>query len=136
MWLICVLLLLFPLRAYSYFDPFLNPIKLKEEQLKNSIEKSRKKIEVKGLSLFTPVIPKPLEDLSIQGVVSSGNTRYLVLLDPSTGETFLLREGDAISKNEKIVKITPTEVVIAVFKQKNGKVVKSYRRLKLNREGQ
>ena len=133
---IYILLLIFSSKSYSYFDPFLNLIKVKEKHLRENFERNRREIAVKGISLFTPIIFKPLEELSVQGVVSSGNYNYLVLLDPSTGETFLLKEGDAISKNEKIVKITPNEVVIAVFKQKDGKIIKSYKKIILNKEGQ
>lgn len=60
----------------------------------------------------------------------------MVLVDPSTGETFLLKPGDAISENEKLVRITPKAIVIAQFKRKGFKVVKSYRRIRIDSGGQ
>jgi Tfp pilus assembly protein PilP len=114
-------------------DPFVNPIKLKEERLKTL---KKEVVQTEEASIFSSVILKPLDELSIQGVISSGNSHKLVLEDPSTGEVFILKEGEPISKNEKIVKITPEKVIIAVYKRQGRHLVKSYRILKVNLGGE
>ena len=124
------------------FDPFVNLVRLKEaeiyrqklrEQNRLTLVKQREKQE---LRLFTPVIRKPLSELSIQGVISSSHGYRLVLLDPSTGETFLLKPGDPVGKSEKLLKVTPKEVVIVKFKRKGLKIAKSYERIKIDLGGE
>lgn len=122
----------------KFVDPFINPIKLKEEKLKK-LEELKGKLN-KGnknnlVRLFKPAISKPLTELSIQGVLSGGKGYLLVVLDPETGETYMLREGDAVSPSEKIVRITPSKVVIARYFYRKGKLVKSYETLNVNLEG-
>ncbi len=119
-------------------DPFINPIKVEEEKLKK-LKEQREKLSKEGkkhvVNLFKPAIPKPLDDLSIQGVISSAKGYLLIVLDPETGETYMLREGDAVSPSEKIVKITPKKVVIVRYFYKRGKLLKSYETLNVNSEG-
>lgn len=121
----------------KFADPFINPIKVKEEKLKelkikkNSKEASREKV----VRIFKPLLPKPFSELSIQGIISLNGKYILVVLDPETGETYLLKEGDAISPSEKIVKITPSQVVIARYYYKHGKLLKSYKTLNVDSEG-
>lgn len=119
-------------------DPFVNPIKVKEEKLKKLKElkeKLNREAGKKVVKLFKSVLPKPLDELSIQGVISSGNRYVLVVLDPETGETYMLKEGDAVSPSEKIVRITPSQVVIARYYYKRGRLIKSYETLNVNLEG-
>lgn len=119
-------------------DPFINPIKVEEEKLKK-LKEQREKLSKEGkkrvVNLFKPAIPKPLDDLSIQGVISSAKGYLLIVLDPETGETYMLREGDAVSPSEKIVKITPKKVVIVRYFYKRDKLLKSYETLNVNSEG-
>ena len=119
-------------------DPFINPIKVEEEKLKK-LKEQKEKLNKEGkkrtVNLFKPVIPKPLDELSIQGIISSVKGYLLIVLDPETGETYMLKEGDAISPSEKIVKITPTRVVIVRYFYKKGKLFKSYETLNVNSEG-
>lgn len=119
-------------------DPFINPIKVEEEKLKK-LKEQKEKLNKEGkkrtVNLFKPAIPKPLDELSIQGVISSVKRYLLIVLDPETGETYMLKEGDAISPSEKIVKITPTRVVIVRYFYKKGKLFKSYETLNVNSEG-
>ncbi len=119
-------------------DPFINPIKVKEEKLKKLKELKEKltsKEEKRSVRLFKPAIPKPLMELSIQGVISSGKGYLLIVLDPETGETYMLKEGDAVSPSEKIVRITPSKVVVVRYSYRKGKLVKSYETLNVNLEG-
>ena len=121
----------------KFIDPFTNPIKVEEEKLmklkinKNSEEESKEKIA----KIFKPILPKPFNKLIIQGVISIDNKYILVVLDPETGETYLLKEGNAISPFEKIVEITPSKIVIARYYYKRGKLFKSYETLNVNLEG-
>jgi len=120
----------------EFVDPFINPIKLKEEKLRKLKELKQKLNKQKQVvKLFKPVIPKPLTELSIQGVLNAGKGYLLIVLDPETGETYMLKEGDAVSPSEKIVKITPSKVIIARYLYKRGKLVKSYETLNVNLEG-
>jgi len=122
----------------KFVDPFVNPIKVKEEKLKKLKElkeKLNREAGKKVVKLFKSVLPKPLDELSIQGVISSGNRYVLVVLDPETGETYMLKEGDAVSPSEKIVRITPSQVVIARYYYKRGRLIKSYETLNVNLEG-
>jgi len=139
------LILLLSSHAYSQkvesvkmVDPFINPIKVEEEKLKK-LKEQKEKLNKEGkkrtVNLFKPAIPKPLDELSIQGVISSVKGYLLIVLDPETGETYMLKEGDAISPSEKIVKITPTRVVIVRYFYKKGKLFKSYETLNVNSEG-
>ncbi len=120
----------------EWVDPFVNPIKLREKRLEK-LRKLKEQLarEKKEVRLFRPAIPKPLDQLSIQGVISGKNGYILVVLDPETGETYMLKAGDAVSLAEKIVKITPEKVVIVRFVYKNGKLRKVYRTVKVNLEG-
>jgi len=135
--LVFVHLLMFKINALA-FDPFVNPIRLKDITISHQKLRKQKKLPVikqeknKELHLFIPVIHKPFSELSIQGVISSSNGYRLVLLDPSTGETFLLKPGDPISKNEKLIKVTPKEIIIAKFEQKGIKIIRTYERIKLD----
>ncbi len=125
-----------PARGAEWVDPFVNPIKLQEKKLEK-LKKLKEQLakEKKEVHLFRPAIPKPLDQLSIQGVISGKNGYILVVLDPETGETYMLKAGDAISPAEKIVKITPEKIVIVRFVYKNGKLRKVYRTVKVNLEG-
>ncbi len=125
----------------SGFDPFINPIKkleierqkqkalevLKQEQLTSSIPR-----------MFKPVIKKSFSEYKIEGTMAlpSGKT-ILVLSDPETGETILLKEGDAIAVNAKIVKISPTKVVVYEYEKKGRKIIKKIKtyNLKEHSEG-
>lgn len=136
-----VFVLIIETNAFA-FDPFVNLVYLKEKEIHQRKTESERKLKIvkqlesQELRLFTPVIRKPFNELSIQGVISSSVGYRLVLVDPSTGETFLLKPGDAISENEKLVRITPKAIVIAQFKRKGFKVVKSYRRIRIDSGGQ
>ena len=129
-------LLSFFARGSTLVDPFVNPIKLKEAKLKKLKELEEKLQEEKReVKLFRPAVPRPLEELSIQGVISSGKGYRLVVLDPETGETYILKEGDAISPFEKLVKITPSKLVVVQYFYRGGRLRKTYRTVKVNLEG-
>ena len=131
-----VLLLPFSARGFTLVDPFVNPIKLKEAKLKKLKELEEKlREEKREVKLFRPAVPRPLEELSIQGVISSGKGYRLVVLDPETGETYILKEGDAISPSEKLVKITPSKLVVVQYFYRAGRLRKTYRTVKVNLEG-
>ena len=119
----------------SWIDPFVNPIKV---QMEKKISREKRKVSFpkkKAVNLFKPVIPESLENLSIQGVIGVNGKYYLVVYDPETGETFVLKKGDAISASEKITDITPNRVTIVRYVYKAGKLTKKSKVLKVNSEG-
>ncbi|WP_456456649.1 pilus assembly protein PilP [Thermovibrio sp.] len=104
----------------SYIDPFRNPIYELQKRLEAKKEVQETVIKP---NLFKPKIPVPFERLSIQGVIKKGNKFILVLLDPETGETYFLKEGDAVSKNEKIAKITTSQVILTEYLKKGKRLI-------------
>lgn len=138
--LVLLLTLLFSASSYAknWADPFVNPIKIKEERLLK-LKEAKSKLNFgkkqKKFNLFKPTVPKPLDELSIQGVLGLKGKYLLVVSDPETGETFILKEGDAVSPSEKIVRIFPDKIVIVRFFYRKGKLNKSYKTLKVNSEG-
>ncbi len=122
--------------ATGLVDPFVNPLQIKERELmklKEQLKERNKKVERKN-DFFKPVINKPFEKLSIQGVIEAEGKTFLVLYDPETGETFLLKEGDAISSSEKIYKLSAKKVVLVKYFYKDGKIKKAYKTLNVNVE--
>jgi type II secretory pathway component PulC len=122
--------------AEGYVDPFVNPVYLKEKQLEKlqEIKKEQKKTPTQ-VKLFEPKLPKPLRSLSIQGTIESKGKRVLVVIDPETGETFFLREGDPVSPDTKIVKITQNKVILVKFYRLKGKLKKKTLTLNVDTEG-
>jgi len=130
--------------AQELADPFVNQLKLKEKAsgVKKrpsftgfSIPKSKSKRKNKKVKLFSSKLPQPLELLKIDGVIEAGGVRLLVVTDPETGQTFFLKEGDAVSESEKIGEILPDRVVIYRYKNLNGHLKKEVVTLKVDMEG-
>jgi len=111
-------------------DPFINPILTKEQILIENKDKETLKEIPKEINLFKPKIDVSFSKLNIQGVIKKDGKHYLVLLDPETGETFILTEGDPISPNEKIVKITNGSITVFKYRKYKGKLIKE--KIKLN----
>jgi len=125
--LLAVFLSVTPAVAREIVDPFVNPILSRQKVLKAELERKRSLAGAprsQEVNLFKPKINKPLSKLSIQGVIEENGKYILVLLDPETGQTFFLKEGDPIAPDEKIAKITLDRVVIYRFKKVKGKIVK------------
>jgi len=116
-------------------DPFINPILTKEQILIENKDKETLKEIPKEINLFKPKIDVPFSKLSIQGVIKKDGKRYLVLLDPETGETFILTEGDPISPNEKIAKITNGSITVFKYRKFKGKLIKEEIKLNVDTEG-
>ncbi len=119
----------------GWVDPFVNPIKVQIERKISGEKKKTKFLDNRVVNLFKPAIPESLENLSIQGVIGVNGRYYLVVYDPETGETFVLKKGDAISASEKITDITPDRVTIVRYIYKAGKLIKKREVLKVNSEG-
>jgi len=124
-------------------DPFVNKLKVKEELWKKQLETLQalkaKKAATKRVEkphLFRPVIPKPLEALKIEGIAGSGGTLFLVVSDPETGETYLLKEGDPIAPNEKIALIDANRGIVLIdqYMLVDGNLIKKQRFIKVNKE--
>ena len=114
-------------------DPFLNPILIKEQAL-IKVKKNKRKV-LEKVKLFKPRINVPLNKLKIQGIIENNGKHYLVFLNPETEETFLLTEGEPITPNEKIEKITNDSVVIIKYRKLKGKLVKEKFILNVDKEG-
>ncbi|SMP04603.1 hypothetical protein SAMN06265339_0239 [Desulfurobacterium pacificum] len=137
------LIIVFILASQSSFaykkDPFLNPINLIiKKKLAEKAYLNKKKLNLKPskVKLFKPVIPVPLDSLVIEGVIGVGNDNYqLVTTDPNTGRTFIIKPGDPIAPDAKVVKITPNKVYIVKYSKVGKKLVKKTLVLKVNTEG-
>jgi len=122
--------------AQELVDPFVNPIELKEKLLEKALEAKKKaKPLPEKVSLFRPKIPKPITEMKIEGLISAQGRLMLVVVDPQTGETYFLKEGDPVAPDAKIAKITPERVVIYRYKRAGGKLVKETVILNVDTEG-
>ncbi len=122
--------------AQEMIDPFVNPIAIREKALKLKIEMARSREEtLQEVRLFKPKLKKPFDRLSIQGVIGSNGKLYLILLDPETGETYFLKEGDPIAPDAKIAKIMANGIVIYRYKRVKGRLVKEKVILNVDTEG-
>ena len=126
--------------ALAYLkDPFLNPINLiikRRLAEKEYLSKHKLKLKPSKVRLFKPVIPVPFNALAIEGVIGIGNDHYrLVLTDPNTGRTFIVKEGDPIAPDAKIIKITPDRVFIVKYSKLGRRLIKKTLVLKVNTEG-
>ncbi len=130
--------------AENFIDPFVLPSFFKSEK-KVVVVKEKKKKEpaepvAKEVAIFKSAIPKNLTEMVIEGIIGeekNGSFRYsLVVSDRETGKVFILREGDAVSPNEKIVKILPNKVVLEKYYEVKGKLEKEEVTLEVNSEEQ
>jgi len=140
------LLLLLTAGAQAQHDPFYNPIKntvrerlewLKLEEQKKLQEQKQKVVLNKpvNVNIFKPVIPDTLDKYTIEGVVGEESSYYLVVTDPDTGRTFVLKEGDAVAPDMVISKITLDSVIFLKYVMDSGKLKKETVVLKVNTEG-
>jgi len=122
--------------AQELVDPFINPIEIKEKLLEKALE-AKKKVKPlpEKVNLFKPKIPKPLTEMKIEGLINANGRLLLVVVDPQTEETYLLKEGDPIAPDAKIAKITPDKVIIYRYKKIKGKLVKETVILNVDMEG-
>ena len=120
--------------ASPYSDPFITPITLQEKKLLKVKQQLSTKESTKSLNLFKPKVPKPLESLKIQGILEADGSKLLVVSDPSTGESFILKEGDPVAPDTKLAKINWDSVELEKYYQKDGKVKRKILVLKVNGE--
>ena len=137
--LIVFILLICSCPARALIDPFVNQLEEKVKVLRKQAEKAKKnemkKEVIKEAKLFTPKIPKPLNQLKVQGIISQDGKYYLVLLDPETGETYLIAPGDPVAPDTKVAEISMDRVVLHKFFYKNNKLVREIITLKVDTEG-
>jgi hypothetical protein len=88
-----------------------------------------------NVNIFKPVIPDTLDKYTIEGVVGEESSYYLVVTDPDTGRTFVLKEGDAVAPDMVISKITLDSVIFLKYVMDGGKLKKETVVLKVNTEG-
>jgi len=73
--------------------------------------------------------------MSIQGIIVIDKVPYIVLMDPKTGQVFLLKEGDAVASDTKIVSISSNEIILEKYFRYKGVLRKKKFKMKVNLEG-
>ena len=118
-------------------DPFINPIeKMKQSAFMKKKKGQGKKIKkVSKVNLFKSKIPRPLSSMNIQGIIMINKVPYIVLMDPKTGQVFLLKEGDAVASDTKIVSISGNEIILEKYSRYKGVLRKKKFKMKVNLEG-
>jgi Tfp pilus assembly protein PilP len=127
-------LLTFLLTHLSYSteinDPFINPL---EKSLSNKENVAIKK-EKKAVNLYIPAIDKSFDELKIEGIIGAGGKKYLVVKDPEIGKIYMLKEGDAVSPDTKIEKISYDEIILVKYYKEGKELKKQILRLKVEKE--
>jgi len=119
---ICLMVLFLPQFSHSteISDPFVNPLEKSLSKKENvAIQK-----EKDAVNLFIPAIDKSFDELKIEGIIGVGGKNFLVVKDPETGKVYMLKEGNAVSSDTKIEKISHDEVILIKY-YKEGKELKN-----------
>ncbi len=135
MLLVGLLIFLLPYLSFSteINDPFVNP--LKELSFKKEKALNRKgKDEKIHLNLYVPVIDKSFGELRIEGIIGVDSKKFLVLKDPEMEKVYMLKEGDAVSPDTKIEKISYDEVILAKYYKEGKELKRQIIRLKVEKE--
>jgi hypothetical protein len=140
--LLCFLLLLSAVaQAQLYHDPFQNPIisSVREKVEKKRLEEKRRKEEVKRLkpkpvNMFKPAIKGSFDTYTLEGIMNISGHYYLVVTNPKSGRTYILKEGDAVAPDTVIERITPKAVTLVRYAQVGSALRKESLVLKLNLE--
>ena len=129
---ICLLTFLLTHLSYSteINDPFINPL---EKSLSNKENVAIKK-EKKAVNLYIPAIDKSFDELKIEGIIGAGGKKYLVVKDPEIGKIYMLKEGDAVSPDTKIEKISYDEIILVKYYKEGKELKKQILRLKVEKE--
>jgi len=134
---IAVFLILSETRSQAQEDPFLDPIKVTVKRRLELMAQKQKALLDKPVTvnMFKPVIPEALDHYNIEGIAGYNGRYYLVISDPVTREIFLLKEGDAVSLDTVIEKITFDKVILLKYTLYGGKLKKETVTLKVDTEG-
>jgi hypothetical protein len=133
--------------AQGVYDPFQNPIvsavrkriELKKvespEKQGQAGAKEEGKVKPQPVNLFKPVIEGSLDKYAVEGIIGTSGRFYLVVTDPKSGRTFVLKEGDAVAPDTVIEKITLKVVTLVKYTSLGGKLSKETLTLKVDTEG-
>ncbi|RUM41531.1 MAG: hypothetical protein DSY34_03590 [Desulfurobacterium sp.] len=111
-------------------DPFVNPLEKSLSKKENvAIQK-----EKDAANLFIPVIDKSFNELRIEGIIGVGGKNFLVVKDPEIEKVYMLKEGDAVSPDTKIEKISHDEVILVKYYKEGKELKKRVIRRKVDKE--
>jgi len=129
---ICLMVLFLPQFSHSteISDPFVNPLEKSLSKKENvAIQK-----EKDAANLFIPVIDKSFNELRIEGIIGVGGKNFLVVKDPEIEKVYMLKEGDAVSPDTKIEKISHDEVILVKYYKEGKELKKRVIRRKVDKE--
>ena len=129
---ICLLVLFLSQFSHSteISDPFVNPLEKSLSKKENVTIREKEDV----VNLYIPAIDKSLDELKIEGIIGVGGKNFLVLKDPEIGKVYMLKEGDAVSPDTKIEKISYDEVILAKYYKEGKELKKRFIRLKVDEE--
>ena len=129
---ICLLILSLPLFSHSteISDPFINPL----EKFLSKEENGTIKKEEDVVNLYIPAIDKNFDELKVDGIIGVSGKNFLVVKDPEGEKVYMLKEGDAVSPDTKVEKISYDEVILAKYYREGKELRKKFIRLKVGEE--
>ena len=129
---ICLLVLFFPQFSHSteINDPFVNPLEKSLSKKKDvAIEKKEETVNP-----YIPAIDRSFDELKIEGIIGVGGKNFLVVKDPEIEKVYMLKEGDAVSPDTKIEKISHDEVILVKYYKESKELKKNFIKLKVDEE--
>ena len=129
---ICLLILSLPRFSHSteISDPFINPL----EKFLSKEENGTIKKEEDVVNLYIPAIDKNFDELKVEGIIGVSGKNFLVVKDPEGEKVYMLKEGDAVSPDTKVEKISYDEVILAKYYREGKELRKRFIRLKVGEE--
>ena len=129
---ICLLILSLPRFSHSteISDPFINPL----EKFLSKEEHATVKKEEDVVNLYVPAVDKSFDELKVEGIIGVSGKNLLVVKDPEGEKVYMLEEGDAVSPDTKIEKISYDEVILAKYYKEGKELKKRFIRLKVDEE--
>lgn len=111
-------------------DPFVNPLEKSLSKKENVAIKKEEDV----INLYIPIIDKSFDELRIEGIIGVGGKNFLVVKDPEIEKVYMLKEGDAVSPDTKIEKISYDEVILVKYYKEGKELKKRVIRLKVDKE--
>jgi Tfp pilus assembly protein PilP len=111
-------------------DPFVNPLEKTLSRKENVVITKREEV----VNLYNPVINKSLNELKIEGVIGVDGKNFLVAKDPETEKVYMLKEGDAISPDTRIERVSHDKVILVKYYREGKELKKSFIKLKVDEE--
>jgi Tfp pilus assembly protein PilP len=83
---------------------------------------------------YIPAIDRSFDELKIEGIIGVGGKNFLVVKDPEIEKVYMLKEGDAVSPDTKIEKISHDEVILVKYYKESKELKKNFIKLKVDEE--